>query len=77
MDGNTVRMRDNKNSFVVWNVPYIDVQKADNNKRSKDNIADIYDDDILSFSKDSLKYSVIGLAINAPFTMNGEANYFK
>ena len=77
MDGNTVRMRDNKNSFVVWNVPYIDVQNADNNKRSKDNIADIYDDDILSFSKDSLKYSVNGLAINAPFTMNGEANYFK
>lgn len=77
MDGSSVRMVNNRDSFVKWNVPYSDVQNMDNNKAAKDNISDIYDDGILEFSKDSLRYHVKGLSINSPFTMQGEANYTK
>lgn len=73
MDGSSVRMMNNRESFVKWNVPYSDVQNMDNNKAAKDNISDIYDDGILEFSKDSLRYHVKGLSINSPFTMQGEA----
>ena len=47
------------------------------NKAAKDNISDIYDDGILDFSKDSLRYHIKGLSINSPFTMQGETNYTK
>lgn len=77
MDGSSVRMVNNRESFVKWNVPYSDVQNMNSNKAAKDNISDIYDDDILEFSKDSLRYHVKGLSINSPFTMQGEANYTK
>lgn len=77
MDGSSVRMVNNRESFVKWNVPYSDVQNMDSNKAAKDNISDIYDDGILEFSKDSLRYHVKGLSINSPFTMQGEANYTK
>lgn len=77
MNGSSVRMVNNRDSFVKWNVPYSDVQNMDNNKAAKDNISDIYDDGILEFSKDSLRYHVKGLSINSPFTMQGEANYTK
>lgn len=77
MDGSSVRMVNNRESFVKWNVPYSDVQNMDSNKAAKDNISDIYDDGILEFSKDSLRYHVKGLSINSPFTMQGESNYTK
>lgn len=77
MNGSSVRMVNNRDSFVKWNVPYSDVQNMDNNKAAKDNISDIYDDGILEFSKDSLRYHVKGFSINSPFTMQGEANYIK
>lgn len=77
MDGSSVRMVNNRESFVKWNVPYSDVQNMDSNKAAKDNISDIYDDGILEFSKDSLRYHVKGLSINSPFTMQGETNYTK
>lgn len=77
MDGSSVRMVNNRESFVKWNVPYSDVQNMNSNKAAKDNISDIYDDGILDFSKDSLRYHVKGLSINSPFTMQGEANYTK
>lgn len=77
MDGSSVRMVNNRESFVKWNVPYSDIQNMDNNKAAKDNISDIYDDGILEFSKDSLRYHIKGLSINSPFTMQGEANYTK
>lgn len=77
MDGSSVRMVSNRESFVKWNVPYSDVQNMNSNKAAKDNISDIYDDGILEFSKDSLRYHVKGLSINSPFTMQGEANYTK
>ena len=77
MDGSSVRMVNNRESFVKWNVPYSDIENMDSNKAAKDNISDIYDDGILEFSKDSLRYHVKGLSINSPFTMQGEANYTK
>lgn len=77
MDGSSVRMVNNRESFVKWNVPYSDIQNMNSNKAAGDNISDIYDDGILEFSKDSLRYHVKGLSINSPFTMQGETNYTK
>lgn len=77
MDGSSVRMVNNRESFVKWNVPYSDVQNMNSNKAAKNNISDIYDDGILDFSKDSLRYHIKGLSINSPFIMQGEANYTK
>lgn len=77
MNGSSVRMVNNRESFVKWNVPYSDIQNMNSNKAAKDNISDIYDDGILDFSKDSLRYHIKGLSINSPFTMQGEANYTK
>ena len=70
-----VRMRDSRNSFVVWNVNYSDVGNEETT--AKNNISDIYDDDIIDFSKDSLVYTIKGVTINAPFKLSGQANYFK
>lgn len=70
-----VRMRDSKNSFVVWNVNYNDVGNEETT--AKNNMSDIYDDDIIDFSKDSLEYTIKGVVINAPFTLAGESNYYK
>lgn len=76
MDENgEVRMRDSKNSFVVWNVNYSDVGSEET--IAKDNMSRIYDDDIIEFSKDSLSYTIKGVTINAPFTLTGDPNYFK
>lgn len=76
MDENgEVRMRDSRNSFVVWNVNYSDVGNEETT--AKNNMSDIYDDDIIDFSKDSLSYTIKGVVINAPFTLSGKANYFK
>ena len=76
MDENgEVRMRDSKNSFVVWNVNYADVNSEET--IAKDNMSRIYDDDIIEFSKDSLQYTIKGVVINAPFTLAGVPNYFK
>lgn len=76
MDENDeVRMRDSKNSFVVWNVNYADVNSEET--IAKDNMSRIYDDDIIEFSKDSLQYTIKGVVINAPFTLAGDPNYFK
>lgn len=70
-----VRMRDLKSSFVIWNVNYSDVGNEETT--AKNNMSDIYDDDIIEFSKDSLEYTVKGVVINAPFTLAGESNYYK
>ena len=69
-----VRMRDSKNAFVIWNVKYSDAGNSESN--AKNNIADIYDDDIIEFSKSSLQYSIRGVTINAPFTLDGRLKPF-
>lgn len=73
MDGSSVRMRDNKNSFVIWQVNFNDV--GNDADRAKANISDIYDDDIIDFSKASLKYVIRGVPLQAPFTLQGEPAY--
>lgn len=73
MDGPSVRMRDNKNSFVIWQVNFNDV--GNDADRAKANISDIYDDDIIDFSKSSLKYVIRGVPLQAPFTLQGEPAY--
>lgn len=76
MDENgEVRMRDSKSSFVIWNVNYKDVGNEETT--AKNNMSDIYDDDIIEFSKDSLEYTIKGVVINAPFTLAGESNYYR
>lgn len=73
MDGSSVRMRDNKNSFVIWQVNFNDI--GNDADRAKANISDIYDDDIIDFSKASLKYVIRGVPLQAPFTPQGEPAY--
>lgn len=73
MDGSSVRMRDNKNSFVIWQVNFNDV--GNDADRAKANISDIYDDDIIDFSKASLKYVIRGVPLQAPFSLQGEPFY--
>ena len=73
-DNGEVRMRDSKNSFVVWNVSHTDIRSQET--IAKDNVSRIFDDDIIEFSKTSLQYTIKGVVINAPFTLTGDANYF-
>ena len=75
MDGNTVRMRNTKDSFVIWQVNFNDV--GNDSDMAKSNISDIYDDDIIEFSKDSFKYVIRGISVNAPFSLQGEATYVE
>lgn len=77
MDGSSVRVLNAKESFVKWNIPYNDIQNMNTDRVAMDNISDIYDDGILGFSKDSLRYHIKGLSLNAPFTLQGEVNYTK
>lgn len=69
-----VRMRDSKNAFIIWNVKYSDANNSE--PAAKNNIADIYDDDIIEFSKSSLQYSIRGVTINAPFELDGKLRPF-
>ena len=77
MDGSSVRVLNAKESFVKWNIPYNDIQNMNTDRVAMDNISDIYDDGILGFSKDSLRYHIKGFSLNAPFTLQGEVNYTK
>lgn len=77
MDGSSVRVLSAKESFVKWNIPYNDIQNMNTDRVAMDNISDIYDDGILGFSKDSLRYHIKGFSLNAPFTLQGEVNYTK
>lgn len=77
MDGSSVRVLSAKESFIKWNIPYNDIQNMNTDRVAMDNISDIYDDGILGFSKDSLRYHIKGFSLNAPFTLQGEVNYTK
>lgn len=70
-----VRTRSNKEDFIIWNVPYHDA--GNDNQAARDNMADIYDDDIIEFSKNSLQYRISGVWLNSPYKENGEPNYQK
>lgn len=51
-----VRMRDNKHGLIKWNINYANIES--DAKAAKDDISDIYDDDLFELSKDSLQYQV-------------------
>ena len=70
-----VRTRSNKEDFIIWNVPYHDA--GNDAQAARDNMADIYDDDIIEFSKDSLQYRISGVWLNSPYQKNGKPNYQK
>lgn len=70
-----VRTRSNKEDFIIWNVPYHDA--GNDTPAARDNMADIYDDDIIEFSKNSLQYRISGVWLNSPYKENGEPNYQK
>ena len=63
-DNNQVRMSSNTDSFAKWNVPYSDVEN--DSKAAKDNISDIYDDDILGAAATTFDYRIQGIAVNNP-----------
>lgn len=73
---NEPRMRDSKEGFVVWNIDYNDIKNRNTNKISHDIMEDTFDDGILECSKDRLQYQPTGVSIEAPFTLNGESNFF-
>lgn len=70
-----VRTRSNKEDFIIWNVPYHDA--GNDTQAARDNMADIYDDDIIEFSKNSLQYRISGVWLNSPYKENGKPNYQK
>ena len=76
MDGDKVRMRNSKMSFVHWNVPYSDIANMSTNENAKNNMKDIFDDGILSVSKDRLEYEPL-ITISAPFDLQGNPSYFS
>ena len=68
-----VRMENDKDSFVKWQVPYTDVEKSkEGDKKAKENLEDIYDDGILevSASNVSFKYIIQGIVLRAPFKLD-------
>ena len=69
------RMRSDKESFVVYQIPYADIKDMGSNSRAKDNISDIYDDGILEASVSSFDYTVTGVQFNAPFSVEGTPLY--
>ena len=75
IDPNTgeARMRNTKDGFVIWNVLFADAGSP--SEGAKNNMADIFDDDIIEFSKESLKYTIEGVTINAPFSDEGQPLY--
>lgn len=75
IDSNTgeARMRNNRDGFVIWNVVFADAGSS--SEGAKNNMADIFDDDIIEFSKESLKYTIEGVTINAPFSDEGQPSY--
>lgn len=76
-DDNSPRMRDSKEGFVVWNIDYNDIRNQSTSQKSHDIMKDTYDDGILTCSKDRLQYQPTGVSIEAPFTLNGEPNFFN
>lgn len=70
-ENNQPRMRSAKESFIVWQIPYKDVENMDSNSKAAANVSDIYDDGILEASIESFNYSVKSVQFNAPFKVDG------
>lgn len=73
-----VRMANEKDSFVKWQVPFTEVEKAaKGNKKAKENLSDIYDDGILEVSPTNVSFNYIikGIALQKPFKGDGSPVY--
>lgn len=68
-----VRMLNEKDSFIKWNVPYADAANL-NNKEAKSNMQDIYDDDIITAAATTFNYRIRGFAVHNPFKSDGTLN---
>lgn len=73
-----VRMANEKDSFVKWQVPFTEVENAaKGNKAAKENLSDIYDDGILEVSPTNVSFNYIiqGIALQNPFKGDGSPVY--
>lgn len=73
-----VRMANEKDSFIKWQVPAPDVENAaKGNKAAKENLSDIYDDGILEVSPTNVSFNYIiqGIALQNPFKGDGSPVY--
>lgn len=73
-----VRMANEKDSFIKWQVPFSEVENAaKGNKIAKDNLSDIYDDGILEVSPTNVSFNYIiqGIALQNPFKGDGSPVY--
>lgn len=68
-----VRMLNEKDSFVKWNVTYTDAVDVDK-KEAQSNTQDIYDDDILTAAATTFNYRIRGFAVHNPFKSDGTLN---
>lgn len=74
-ENGAIRMRDNKHGLIKWNISYANIES--DVKAAKDDISDIYDDDLFELSKNSLQYQVHKVILESPFRENGSPIYGK
>lgn len=73
-ESGNIRMSNNRDSFISWQVPFGDVKRAnEGDTNAKKNLSDIYDDGFLevSASNVSFKYIIQGIALQNPFVKEG------
>lgn len=73
-----VRMANEKDSFIKWQVPFPEVENAaKGNKAAKENLSDIYDDGFLEVSPTNVSFNYIiqGIALQNPFKGDGSPVY--
>lgn len=69
-----VRMANERDSFIKWQVPFSDVEKAaEGDNAAKKNLSDIYDDGFLEVSPTNVSFNYIiqGIALQNPFKSDG------
>ena len=73
-----VRMANEKDSFIKWQVPFPEVENAaKGNKAAKENLSDIYDDGFLEVSPTNVSFNYIiqGITLQNPFKGDGSPVY--
>jgi len=74
-ENNQPRMRSDRESFMIWQIPYNDIREMKSNSAAKANVIDIYDDGIIEASVASFDYTINSVQFNAPFTVEGLPAY--
>lgn len=73
-----VRMANERDSFIKWQVPFSDVERAaEGDNAAKKNLSDIYDDGFLEVSPTNVSFNYIiqGIALQSPFKSDGSPVY--